>query len=104
MNPILVYFITPLCSLPLRRFPFGIIDQQVWTRPAEDFGKRDQRKKRPISEKESQKWLTSLEETAKLQEKMSPVHFINIGDREADVFDLFVKSRNLRLDILLRAA
>lgn len=97
-------FYHPTLLLTPEKIPLGIIDQQVWTRPAEDFGKRDQRKKRPISEKESQKWLTSLEETAKLQEKMSPVHFINIGDREADVFDLFVKSRNLRLDILLRAA
>lgn len=97
-------FYHPTLLLTPEKIPLGIIDQQVWTRPAEDFGKRGQRKKRPISEKESQKWLTSLEETAKLQEKMSPVHFINIGDREADVFDLFVKSRNLRLDILLRAA
>lgn len=97
-------FYHPTLLLTPEKVPLGIIDQQVWTRPAEDFGKRGQRKKRPISEKESQKWLISLEETAKLQEKMSPVHFINIGDREADVFDLFVKSRNLRLDILLRAA
>ena len=97
-------FYHPTLLLTPEKIPLGIIDQQVWTRPPEDFGKRGQRKKRPISEKESQKWLTSLEETAKLQEKMSPVHFINIGDREADVFDLFLESKNLRQDILVRAA
>lgn len=97
-------FYHPTLLLTPEKIPLGIMDQQVWIRPAEDFGKRDQRKKRPISEKESQKWLSSLEQTAKLQEKMSSVHFINIGDREADVFDLFLESKNLKLDILVRAA
>jgi len=97
-------FYHPTLLLTPEKVPLGIIDQQVWTRSPEDFGKRDQRKKRPISEKESQKWLTSLEQTAKLQEKMSRVHFVNIGDREADIFDLFLESKNLRQDILLRAA
>lgn len=97
-------FYHPTLLLTPEKIPLGLIDQQIWTRPPEDFGKRDQRKKRPISEKESQKWLISLEKTAKLQEKMSPVHFINIGDREADVFDLFLESKNLKQDILVRAA
>jgi len=97
-------FYHPTLLLTPEKIPLGIIDQQVWTRPAEDFGKRDQSKKRPISEKESQKWLTSLKETAKLQEKMSSVHFINISDREADIFDLFLESKNLKIDILVRAA
>ena len=35
---------------------------------------------------------------------MPSIHFINISDREADVFDLFLESKNLRLDILVRAA
>ena len=97
-------FYHPTLLLTPKKIPLGILDQQVWIRPPEDFGKKDQRKKRPISEKESQKWLTSLEKTAKLQEKMPSIHFINISDREADVFDLFLESKNLRLDILVRAA
>ena len=97
-------FCHPSLLLTPEKVPLGIIDQQIWTRSPEDFGKRAQRKKSPISEKESQKWLTSLKETAKLQEKMPSVHFVNIGDREADVFDLFVESKNLKQDILLRAA
>ena len=69
-------FYHPTLLLTPKKIPLGILDQQVWIRPPEDFGKRDQRKKRPISEKESQKWLTSLEETAKLQEKnaLYPLH------------------------------
>ena len=97
-------FYHPTLLLTSEKVPLGIMDQQVWTRSAEDFGKRDQSKKRPISEKESQKWLISLKETAKLQEKMSSVHFINISDREADIFDLFLESKNLKIDILVRAA
>ena len=54
------------------RVPLGIINHQIWRRPEEEFGKKHQRKKRPIEEKESQKWLSSLEATSKLGQEMPP--------------------------------
>ncbi len=43
------------------RVPVGLLAQQVWARDPNDVGKRHRRKQLPISQKESQKWLTSLE-------------------------------------------
>ncbi len=43
------------------RVPLGLLAQQVWARDPADVGKRTRRKQLPISQKESQKWLTSLD-------------------------------------------
>jgi len=77
------------------RVPMGIIDQQVWTRPKEEAGKKHTRKQRHISEKESQKWLTSLEASARLQVQLPQTHVVNVGDREADVYELFQLAEEL---------
>ena len=42
------------------RVPLGLMAQQVSARDPADIGKRARRKQLPISQKESQKWLTSL--------------------------------------------
>jgi len=97
---------TTLAVTP-ERVPLGIIDQQTWIRPAKDFGKKHQRKKRPTSEKESQKWLTSLEATHRLQglqEKLPQTRIVSVGDREADIYDLFALSEQLGQSLLVRAA
>ena len=51
---------TPLAFTP-ERVPLGLLAQQVWARDPNAVGKRATRKQRPIAEKESQKWLTSVE-------------------------------------------
>ena len=82
------------------RVPLGIINQQTWIRPAKDFGKKHQRKKRPTSEKESQKWLTSLDATAKVQQELPNTKIVSVGDREADIYDLFALSEKLGQSLL----
>ena len=94
---------TTLAVTP-ERVPLGIINQQTWVRSAKDFGKKHQRKKRPISEKESQKWLTSLEATHKLQQELPQTRIVSVGDREADIYDLFALSEQLGQSLLVRAA
>jgi hypothetical protein len=39
----------------------GLLDQQLWTRPPETFGKKHRRHELPTAEKESQRWLRGLE-------------------------------------------
>jgi len=48
-------------ATPPERVPLGLLAQDVWTRDAAALGKRATRKQRPIAEKESQKWLPSLD-------------------------------------------
>lgn len=86
------------------RVPLGLLDQQVWTRSAATFGKRASRKDRAISEKESQKWLTSLQAANEAQAHGVATRVVSIGDREADVYDLFLVDRPVGVDLLVRAS
>jgi hypothetical protein len=85
------------------RVPYGIIQQQVWVRPKDEYQKHLRRKERVTSEKESQKWLTSLGAAAKLQGELPQSRVVSVGDSEADVYDLFWEASKLKQDVLVRA-
>jgi hypothetical protein len=69
--------------------PLGLLDVQCWSREAADFGKKHQRKQRPIEEKESYKWLESFRRVAQVQRDCPNTMLVSVGDREADVYELF---------------
>jgi hypothetical protein len=86
------------------RVPLGLLAQQVWARDPTDVGKRARRKQLPISQKESHKWLTSLEAVCHAHEACPTTRFVSIGDREADVYDLLAAARPPGVGLLLRAS
>jgi hypothetical protein len=86
------------------RVPLGLLAQDVWARDAEKVGQRATRKQRAIAEKESGKWLRSLAAVNEAQQECPQTHFISVGDREADVYDVFVAERAAGVDFLVRAA
>lgn len=79
--------------------PLGIVEQQVWARE-EETGKRETRRKRLIEEKESFRWLEMVDTTESLipHEVMVWV----VGDREADIFELFAMQRRAGLELVVR--
>lgn len=83
--------------------PLGLLQQQVWARdPATP--RHGDHKQRPLAEKESQKWLTSLAAVRAARAACPTTQFVSVGDREADVYDLFVVERPVGVDLLVRAA
>lgn len=46
-------------------------------------------KKAPIEEKESYKWLKSFSRVAEIQKRLPQTTLVSMGEREADVYDLF---------------
>ena len=54
-------FVHSTLAITPDRVPLGLLAQQVWARDPSDIGKSARRKKRPMTEKESQKWLHSLD-------------------------------------------
>jgi hypothetical protein len=80
--------------------PLGIAYQQVWAREDGD-GKRQTRRKRLIEEKESFRWL----ETVDAIESLLPaeVEAWVSGDRESDIFELFAMPRRAGLELVVRA-
>jgi hypothetical protein len=69
--------------------PLGVLDAQCWARDPNDRGKRARRKRLPIEQKESQKWLRSFRKVAEVQKACPNTKLISIGDRESDVYELF---------------
>lgn len=94
---------TTLAVTP-ERVPLGLLEQQTWIRPDEQYRKRHRRRELPIESKESFKWLKSLERTAAIQKDLPDTLVVSIGDSEADVYDLFLKAQQLGQHILVRAS
>jgi Domain of unknown function (DUF4338)/Transposase DNA-binding/Transposase Tn5 dimerisation domain/Transposase DDE domain len=84
----------------------GLVDVQVWARQPQEFGKRATRHQRPIEQKESVKWLQSFRAAARLQRQLgAATTVVSVGDREADVYELFAlaKSDRAHPKLLVRA-
>jgi len=69
--------------------PLGLIDIQVWARDAQQTDQAAQRKRRPIEDKESQRWLDSFRRTAAFQRLCPDTRLVSVADREADIYELF---------------
>jgi hypothetical protein len=69
--------------------PLGLLDVQCWARDARDFGKKTRRKRTPIEQKESYKWLKSYQASAALTAHGRGTQIVSVGDREADIYELF---------------
>lgn len=72
--------------------PLGILDAQCWARDPQDQGKRYRRKELPIEQKESMKWLRSFRKVAQVQKVCPETTLISIGDRESDIYELFLEA------------
>ena len=94
---------TTLAMTP-ERVPLGLLAQQVWARDPDDIGKRARRKQLPISQKESHKWLHSLDAVYTARDCCPTTHMISVGDRAADVYDVLVAPRPAGVDLLIRAS
>jgi hypothetical protein len=73
--------------------PLGLLDVQCWARDAAQFGKRHRRKDLPMEEKESVKWLKSFRQVAEVQRCTPSTRLVMVGDREADIYELFHAAR-----------
>jgi hypothetical protein len=71
--------------------PMGLFGIQIWARKYEEFGKKKDRKKKDIDEKESRKWLVGINSARDAMRYISPikkVRVIHVGDREEDIFEV----------------
>jgi hypothetical protein len=66
------------------------LNVQCWAR---EFAEADSEKRcpkeLPIAEKESNKWLVSYRAVAAAQKRCPQTLLVSVGDREADVYELF---------------
>ena len=85
--------------------PLGLLDVQWWKREDDKFGTKLQRKNLPITEKESNKWMISFKKASDAQRLCPGTTVVSIGDREADVYELFMEANSDKLNarVLVRA-
>jgi len=69
--------------------PLGLLDLQCWARDPAQRGKKHRRKVLPIEQKESVKWLVSYRAVAAAQAACPATTLVSVGDREADLYELF---------------
>jgi hypothetical protein len=54
-----------------------------------------------VEEKESRKWLQSFQQTITAQSRLPNTQVVSVGDREADIYELFVLARDKGTDTKL---
>jgi len=80
---------------------FGLLAQKLWVRPPENFGQSTvMSKKLPIEEKESYKWLESLEKVG--TDFPESTNAVYVCDREADIYEFFCKAEKEGVQFLCR--
>ncbi len=55
---------------------------------------KHRRKKLPIEQKESNKWLKSYEDACAIQARLPETMLVSVGDREAGIYELFERFSN----------
>lgn len=81
--------------------PLGILAQKIWARDPAESKVKVHRKKRPIEEKESYKWLELMDQSLDGTPKNTTV--VTVGDREADIYELFHKATSEKKHVLIRS-
>lgn len=97
------FFLHTALALTTEGNPLGLLDWRWWVREEDERGRRRaQRKTLSFEEKESVRWLRTLERsTAGLPAGTAA---LTVADREADIFELMLGAQELRQLVLVRAA
>jgi hypothetical protein len=81
--------------------PVGLLNQLIWSRESSELGKSANRKQKSFEEKESYKWYQGIEPVNQvLGEEIVKIH---IGDRDADIYELFFNAPDEKAELLIRA-
>lgn len=81
--------------------PLALLNQIIWSRESSELGKSASRHKKPFEQKESYKWYDGIATVNKML--AGDVNKIHIGDRDADIYELFFNSPAEKADLLIRA-
>lgn len=83
--------------------PLGTLHQQLWVRTEREAAQTQEEKRgRPIEEKESYKWIESLK--ALTPHIPASTHLIAVCDAESDVYELLHEAQQCKASFLIRAA
>ena len=103
-------FLHSTLALTPKGKPLGLLQAQSWARSTATFGRSSHARNRtPRDQKESQKWMDSFTACQTLAAQCPDTTLVNVGDREGDLYDLFVAAQSPaepagpRVHLLVRA-
>jgi hypothetical protein len=103
-------FFHPMIAFNFAGVALGIVGHKIWTREAlkvlPPSEKCEERRKTPIEEKESIRWLEGLDAAERTALACPSTTCVCVGDSEADIYELFVakaQSETKNLHLLVRA-
>jgi hypothetical protein len=82
--------------------PLGILARKLWARDLKEFGKRHSRDDLHISDKESQRWLDTL--NSSLKHVPQYINTVTVCDREADIYEFFNEAVINQRQLLVRVS
>ncbi|MBI3779018.1 MAG: IS4 family transposase [Gammaproteobacteria bacterium] len=71
------------------RLCLGTIDADTWGRDPGEFGKRRQKRTKPIQAKESFRWVQGYERACEVAEQLPNTQVVSVGDAESDIYECF---------------
>ena len=88
------------------KLPLGVVGIDYFDREPETLGQSEERKKLPIEEKETFRWLEGYRRACLMAADAPETQIVSVADREADIYDLFVAAEQVsgpRADYIIRA-
>jgi hypothetical protein len=99
------YLLHPTVVFTPERVNLGVVGMKVWQRPEQPVAQ--QRKSKPIAEKESYRWLEGYQGACKIKQACPATLVVNMADREGDIQEWFVEAMrrepSQRAEIIIRA-
>ncbi len=80
--------------------PLGLLDQCITSRKPQTAIRKKKKDVTPIEKKESYRWLESLKNSAN---QIKGTQVVTVCDREADIYDFFQLSDEIKSPVLVRA-
>jgi len=81
--------------------PLGLLDQSITSRKPQTATRKKIKDVTPIEKKESYRWLKSLKNSAT---RVKGSQVVTVCDREADIYEFFHLSNEIRSPVLVRAS
>ena len=93
-------FFHPLYAISEEGIPLGIVDHLTWARESirTDLSaaeKQRLRKMMAFEEKESSRWVEMLQSGEQIARANPQTMYVNVSDSEADIFELFLETRDM---------
>lgn len=69
--------------------PLGVVGSELFDRTPESLGRSLERRRLPIEEKESYRWLSGYRRAAEIGQQVPGTQIVSVADCEADMHDIF---------------